>query len=475
MLAAVVAETLTRLLTRKRTVYLVLLLICAGLSLRPVSAVERGLELFFIPTRVITQVVAPVRWWRRGEVNAAEDNLWKRAMETRADAEKLLADEQRAALPTREALRRGRRLIHGEVIGRHDEDLDRVVIRVATSEGIAPGLPVVTGDWYVGRVIELDPTDPSLVHVELVTAGDFRVGARVESRGHLGRPAQQVPRMVVGGLSSELAGEADLLHLEVHSSSRQGSRSGHLFVQELDLFDETYAELALDFALGRLESVRTSKGNDLVRIEPGLDFESGLFQVIVLAPPSDTAEEKLELDTFVADRWIAAKALTRGDLTVTREGRRLSQGRLAGVASGSAVAFGGHLIGRIGEVGWLTSDLLELGDPGLRLAVLARIAGDDVPRPLGEIVSLGRRRGDGRIDYRWTCRVDLPGGKGELLEAELYTGSGEQGVPRGLFVGRTHLPVGRDVHDIVVEQDEEARSIDSMFVWRDSAAPEVRR
>ncbi len=477
---------LSRLLTRRRTFYLVFLLICAGISLRPIAVVERGLELVFVPTRAIVELVVPVRWWRAVAAREAEETLWERAPRARADAERLLADEQAFALPSRPELYRGQRLIHGEVIGRDRDDLDRIVIRVPTTEGIVSGAPVVTGNWYVGRVTSLDAHEELLVHAELVTASGFRVGARVEVTGRF----PESVAMVVGGISTELQGEEDSIYLDVHNPLRRGLRADPVFVEERVAFDPRQAELARDFALGQLSSKRLSKGSELMRIEPGLDFESGLFQVIVLAPPLPSvgessvveaaaigpevasidavvsAEEVLELDTFVASHWIATTALTRGDVSRGREGRRLSRGRLGGIESGSAVAFGGHLIGRIGGVGWLTADLLELGDPGVRLAVLARLDGEAQPRPLGEIVSLGRRRSDGRLSFRWICRVDLPGEVGARLAAKLYTGSGEAGVPRGLYVGRTMLPVGRDRHTLIVEQDEEVRHLDSPWVWR---------
>jgi len=467
---------LARLLSRRRTFYLVLLLGCAAVSLRPVAPVERVLELLFTPTRAIALLIAPVRWWGANDSREAAESLWARAPRTRAEAEELLADEQAFALPSAE-LRSDRRLIHGEVVGRERDDLDSIVVRVATSEGIEPGAPVVTGNWYVGRVTSIDGRDPHLVHAALVTRSGFRVGARVDATDRFRRPAEPVA-MVVGGITSELRDEEGSIFLDVHNPLRRGLRSDPVFVEERIALDQQQADLAHDFALGRLRSVCLPRGSEELRIEPGLDFVSGLFQVIVLAPPlpapgqgtaveaAFTGEEVLELDTFVAARWIETTALNRGDVSREREGRRLSSGRVSGVESGSAVAFGGHLVGRVGGVGWLTSDLLELGDPGLRLAVLARLEGEARPRPLGEIVSRGRRRSDGLLVFSWICRVDLPGEPGTTLAAKLYTGSGEPGVPRGLYIGKAELPLGRRRHELLVEQDPEVRELDTLWVWR---------
>ncbi|MCB9916144.1 MAG: hypothetical protein H6828_13535 [Planctomycetes bacterium] len=464
---------LARILSRRRTIYLVLLLVCAGLSLRPVPAVERGLDVLFAPTRALAVLVAPLRWLRMPKVHAAERDLYARAEEGRSGAVELLAAEQRAALPS-PALRQGRRLVHGEVIRRSRGHLDRVEVRVADRTGLAAGMPVVTGDAYVGRVAALDREDAALVLVELVTGSDFYVGAEVfddAARDALiGRP------VIVGGLAAELPDSEHELHLAVHDPSRRGARAGRVVVRELEAYGEAYAHLADGFSLGRMETVPRKRA-ELTRIVPELDFKSGLFQVVVLAPDEDAGpgEEALELDTFVAASWVRVQGLTRGDITPAREGRLLSGGLVAGVSEGSAVAFGAHLVGRVGEVGWTTADLRGLGDPGLRLAALAQVDGDPVPRALGELVALGRDRDDGSLRFRWTARVELEGGGPERVGALLFTGSGEEGVPRGLVIGRAELPTTRGVHELRVVQDPEVRELDQLYVWRGHGVAEAAR
>ncbi len=464
-------SSLSSLLSRRRTFYLVLLLVCAGLSLRPVPVVEAVLELLFVPTRAIAGLVAPVEWLRSSEVRAAERDLFARSEAGRTEAEELLSAEQRAALPS-EPLRAGRRLVHGEVIRRSQGHLDRVAVRVprASRRGLDVGMPVVTGDEYLGRISSLDAHDPSLIHVDLVTGSDFFVGAEVfrEDRAAdlVGTP------IIVGGLTPEPAGSEHELHLAVHDPSRRGARRGRVQVLEIEAYGEQYTELANGFLLGTMESVPLEGGGELTRISPRIDFKSGLFQVVVLAPArgAGSEEEALSLDTFVDQSWIRVRALTRGDLTPAREGRRLAGGWTEGLAPGRAVAFGAHLVGRVGDVGWTTADLLGLGDPGLRLAALAQLDGDPTPRPLGELVSLGRQRSDGRLRFRWTSRVEL--GPGSEVSAELFTGSGEEGIPRGLVIGRALLPTTRGVHEVLVEQDPEVREIDQLFVWRGHATSE---
>lgn len=458
--------SLTRFLTRRRSLYLALLIVCAGLSLSPVRGVEEVLDVLFLPTRAVAVLVAPLRWAGAREVRAAERDLFARAEAGRSDAEALLAAEQRAALPS-PILCEQKRLVHGEVIRRIRDHLDSVAVRVATREGLEVGMPVVTGDAYVGRVAALDEGDASLVRVDLVTGSEFYVGAEVfderDGAALTGRP------VIVGGLVRSTRGHEHELHLRVHDPSRRGARAGRVYVRELEAYGEEYATLADGFSLGRMETLRNQHGSELTRIVPEFDFESGLFQVVILAPDEMGGEPPaaLELDTFVGASWTRVRALTQGDITPAREGRRLSGGRLAGLEPGRAVAFGAHLVGRVGEVGWATADLRGLGDPGLRLAALARIDGDPVPRPLGELVSLGRDDEGRRLRFRWTSRVELGGAAS--VGAQLFTGSGEEGVPRGLVIGRAELPTTPGVHEVWVEQDPEVARLDQLFVWRGHA------
>ena len=89
---------------RRRTVYFVLLVICAVLSLRPVPSVSAAIELLFVPTRLVAELVAPLTWMRSGEVRAAERRLDEEARRMRHEAAQLLASEQEGALPTDPAL-----------------------------------------------------------------------------------------------------------------------------------------------------------------------------------------------------------------------------------------------------------------------------------------------------------------------------------------------------------------------------------
>ncbi len=460
-----------RVLGRRRSTYLVLLILCAVLSVWPIPLVHRAIDLLFVPTRIIAELVAPLSWARSSDVRAAEVSIDRVARDVRGSAARLLSEEQLSAMPTRPELLIGRRRIHGEVIRRSRGNLDAIEVRVSTTEGIVPDLPVVTGDHYIGRVLRLDTNDPSLIHVGLVTGADFCVSVAATALDWRGEPKGQDVPFVVGGLAQEIGEDDGQLHLALHNPILRGLEEGRVFVSEPATFDSELAQLSRGFLIGELQTVIVKGGSKLQRIQSPLDFKSGLFQVIVLTPEDGGAEARLlELDTFVDGNWVAARAMTRGDVTPTREGRRLSKGALGGVETGRAVALGAHLIGRVGEVSSLTADLQGLGDPGVRLAVLAKIDGESVPRPMGEIVSLGRDREDGTLRFRWTCRIDLQAGpRGAPLRAELYTGSGEDGVPRGLYIGLSDLPTQRDTHEIRVYQDPEVRDLSHLFVWTGAA------
>lgn len=455
----------TRELGRRRTIYFVLLVVCAVLSLRPIPVVNGAIELVFLPTRVIAELVSPLAWLRTGAVRAAEDRIDQEARVVRGAAAELLELEQRTALPTRPELLAGRRMIHGEVIRRSRDNLDQVQVRVATTDGIEPGLPVVTGDYYVGRVARLDPHHRNMILVDLVTRQGFFVGASVARQDWRGEAMGREVQFVAGGLAP--ATDEEQYHLGLHNPNLRGIESGEVHVAEPADMDPELAALSHGFLLGQLRMGTTGRGGRVELIQSPLDFKSGLFQLIVLTPEGEWPDaEMLELDTFVGENWIPTRTLTRGDVTPTREGRRLSRGRIAGLRTGQAVGLGAHLVGRVGEVGLLTADLVGLGDPGLRLAVLAEIEGEDAPRPLGELISLGRRRSDGQLSFRWTCRIDLgTATEGERLRADLYTGSGEDGVPRGLFIGETELPTTRDTHRLTVRQDGAVRDLNHVFIW----------
>lgn len=458
------------ILSRTRTMFLVLLFGLLALSLKPFAPLERALDLAFVPTRVLVELASPLGWLRAAEVRAAERELFASDAAARERAERVLAAEQRAALPSRPELCAGRRRVHGEVVRRGREGLDRVIVRLATTDGVEPGMPVTAGDVFVGRVARVEPGAAREVTVDLVTAADFFVGAVQEEP----EPAGHEPcRAVVGGLAPRAQGER-AIHLALHNPSRRPALGARVVVREPDLPGlleaDRWSKLADGFELGTVAALDVGGQSELLRLRPRLDYEAGLSQVVVLAGAARGAPaQELAIDTFERANWLAARALTAGDVTAARSGRRISAGALHGVRAGAAVAFGSRLIGVVAHAGWVASDVQHLDDAGLRLAALARFDGDAPPRAVGEIVSTGRRRADGALEFLWEARVALDDlGPGELA-AELFTGSGREGVPRGLAIGTTSLPRGIGTHPIAVRPEPGAERPRHLAVWLGAA------
>jgi hypothetical protein len=77
------------------------------------------------------------------------------------------------------------------------------------------------------------------------------------------------------------------------------------------------------------------------------------------------------------------------------------------------------------------------------LSGLARVEGRAEPLPLGRLTVLGRTE-EGTIRLGWDALVPF---EGPLpARAEVFTGSGLAGLPRGLYVGSVVLPVGPGPH-----------------------------
>ncbi len=157
----------------------ILMAILVLASLRPVAPVEAALDLALVPSRLLAELALPLRWLRRGTWTAGDEVLAaQRKAEGDAGAD-LVLDLRAAAEPTDPDLRLGRRLVPAEVFDRHGDsawvELDPRVGLV----GLRPGLPVVVGEAFVGRVAELDEVG-GWARIELATGRSFFVGAVLE-------------------------------------------------------------------------------------------------------------------------------------------------------------------------------------------------------------------------------------------------------------------------------------------------------
>jgi hypothetical protein len=242
---------------------------------------------------------------------------------------------------------------------------------------------------------------------------------------------------VVGGLD-------DPRRLAVHSPSDRGFAGGlarvHARLPEVD----PYLSLAEGYRLGFVLPGRDAEHWSL---DAELDYRDGLFHLVVLAPPDAALPSDEPMPQALADEgWRRAQLLSHGDPAPWRESARVALGSSGGARPGAALAFGARLVGLLGEVGPWSSDALFLGDAGLSVVAVARLEGDDVPRVLGRLVSLGRESG-GAVVLRAAGGEPLPfepDGEDGCRTARLFTGSGDAGVPSGLYLGQARVPVGPD-------------------------------
>lgn len=436
--------------SRQRIFSLALLTGLALLSLRPVAPLERALDFVLLPGRLSAELVHALGRLGAHQTRAAERELAAEVPAAELESERLLALEQQAVRPS-ERLLAGRRLVHAEVLGGAAGDLDRLVVHLATQRGLVPGLPVVQGDAFVGRLESLDEEGSAVV--ALATGDDFLVGARVvePSSGPLAR----VPcRLVAGGLAQRVEGDPPgALHLAVHNPSRRPVPSGEVVVDEPEGLAERGASLASGFRLGRLESIPVEGGARLARIVPEVDFQGGLSRLCVLTPPgAGEAEEAFTSRSAGREAWRSARLAGEDGLARGRSGARLSIGTAQGVRSGAAVCAGPWLVGRVGDVAPLSASVRRIDDPGLSLVVLALVEGEAIPRLFGELVSLGRD-----AEGTWMVRGEFRRSLGDgPRRARLFTGAGKFGIPPGLRLGRTVLPAGAGRQVLRVERDPRA-------------------
>lgn len=449
-------------LSRSRTLYFAALFALVALSLRPQVRVEKVLDLAFAPTRVLSELLLPLRALRSSSVRAAEHAIAQHVDDERARSLALLAAERARAEPVDPTLRAGRAWIHAEVVGQSagsvpaaagDRADGSIAIRCAPGAPLEVGLPVVCGDTYVGRIASLGARASGEARVTLITADAFRVGGRVafapsapeatEPRAALHAQAQ----IVAGGLAVNPVEDPAGIYIAVRAPSERDLAHGTVRAGELGRGDAP-AALAEGFRLGEL--VRYSvNGVPVLALRADLDYERGLAQVVVLAPPSRAIPEPVLLGgRFGAEHWIPARFALAGDPSHWRDSRVLCAGRRDKIEPRAVVAVGARYLGSVVTVGEFSSEVALLGDPGLSIKVLASARNGSeaqVPLPLGRMTSIGRDRSSGEILLRWDAPIPVLAANDPRasVPALLFTGSGDPDVPAGLWLGETDLPRGR--------------------------------
>ncbi len=446
-------------LSRSGTLFLIGLLVLIALSLKPAASVETAFGWAFSPARVLAELAQPFRWLNRGEVTAAESDASSAFESERARSRELLFAAQAAAMPVDPALRTGRAGVGCHVIGRVPKSQDRLRLRFAVDAGVGPGSPVVSGDAYVGRVIELDPQRPGECIAELVTAKDFRVSAVVAD-------APGPARLVVGGVLGKRRKDERELHLAVQFPSNRAVTSG--VVRVLEEAGPGTARLADGFLLGELLEVDV-RGARLLGIRSPLDYAFGLAHLTILVPPErGTAGPVLPIDPYEADSWLDARVILAGEPSPLRETRRLALTTASRLLPGAALSMGARFVGRLERVGPLDSDARLLGDPGLAFSALAKFEGQAAPIPLGQLVSLGSA-GDGVL-FEGSAAVPRERAGAVPVKVEVWTAAAEPDLPPGLLVGVGTLDASTSPFTLHVEPASDARAMSSLRVWRGRSA-----
>ena len=463
--------------------------VSALLALRPFGSTDQLADLVTLPSRAAAPLGFPATLMtelRAPRVSGAD--ALQLADEARFSVQ-LEHAVLRSAWPTDPDLPRDNvDPVPGEVDARLGRKKDTIKVRVADPDRVELGQPVVAGDVYIGRVSRipfrepLDDPEPlerlmralrlsapplapprDAVHVALVTGNDQRVGGLVEE-GEEGLSYA----VVVGGVTG---GPEESTWLAIHAPERRSTSRGVVKVSEPLGLRDSFEALSEGFRIGvlRRDEVERSDGfgtQEILGIQPFIDFEEGINQVLVLArsegdEPVNHEERRKggSVKRVLEDGgWGGAKLLVNGDVVPWRSTLRIDRGTRDGLEVGAALVEGVRLAGRVSDPGAMTSAVASVFDPGFSINVLAQSVlarSEDgryaPPLAMGKLTSEGRA-GDGSLLLRWDpdrgtawrrwAESMSESGEARDTEVILWTGSGMKQVPRGLRIGRVTLPSG---------------------------------
>lgn len=462
--------------------------VSALLALRPFGSTDQLADLVTLPSRAAAPLGFPASLMTELRAPKASGADAKQLVDEANFSEQLELAVLWSAWPADlSLLREDVAPVAGEVDARLGRKKDTIKVRVADPDRVELGQPVVAGDVYIGRVSRipfrepLDDPEPlerlmrtlrlsapplapprDAVHVALVTGNDQRVGGLVEE----GEEGDSYA-LVVGGVTG---GPDDSAWLAIHAPERRAASQGVVKVSEPLGLAESFEALSEGFRIGvlRRDEFERSGGSgtqEILGIQPFIDFEEGINQVLVLArsegdEPVDHEElrDKLTVKRVLEDGgWGGAKLLVNGDAVPWRATLRVDRGTRDGLEVGAALVEGVRLAGRVSDPGAMTSAVASVFDPGfsvnvLAQSVLARSEGDrSPPLAMGKLTSEGRA-GDGSLLLRWDpdrgtawrrwAEGASESGEARDVEVILWTGSGMKQVPRGLRIGRVTLPSG---------------------------------
>ena len=434
------------------------------LAVRPVSQVDETVELVLSPLRALGESAVPLVWANGRSVRGAESTESGRAAEYSMEAELLGKELLQLARPTNPKLVSGRDLVPAVVIGRDTKNSDLLFVRVTDTTALEPNLPVVHGNTYVGRIAEVDHVRLE-VAIDLVTGPGFAVGARL-----LQSPTTKPIWMAVGGVFAEKKlseRSVERLALVVRNPSDREAPGGPVVVGELLANIDPFAELAEGYTLGTLDELVSTEERKLLA---DIDYGAGIFHVHILCPEGSRQGAVDELELAISDPdWRPARRLSVGDPSSWRGGIKLAVGREAGVEPGAALISNLRLVGRVERAGEWASDVRLLSDPGLSLVAVARLQDEPEPLVLGRLISLGVDETGEWIRFRWEAvvGVGLDTFESAVLNARVFTGAGEAGLPAGLFIGDARLSRAVDPEvgaPLVFVRTSQASKLDKLWI-----------
>jgi|694.fasta_scaffold00753_29 cell shape-determining protein MreC len=442
-----------------RNTLVVIWLALLALSLRPVGPIERAAEWLAVPTRVVSALAAPLGLGR--ETHADEGGARELAKTARA----LLQREQAAVLPTEVGLCTGRALIHAEVVDRSAAGEDRLLVRFAPKAPVRAGLPVVLGNNFVGRVLEVGSAgrrlQPGEALIELITHEASRVEARAGAAV-----------LILGGLAAQSGAGAQGRQLAVHT--QQGALVPGDAVTVAERLDALAgpAALANGYTIGTLVP-RPHGGREGWAVAPAIDYRGGLGQLLLLAPPERaSAAALLAHDPLERAGWQNARLALAGTPAFWRATRRLHAGSRRGIVAGSALAAANHYLGRVARVEWVSSEVRLLEDPGSSVLVLADFGGGEAPLHLGLMHTQSFDRSRHELELRWQPSVESL--RQVALRRErsvrLFTGSGDRLVPPGLLIGESEVSATRADQVLRVRRAPWLLECLAVEVWQPQAA-----
>ncbi len=239
------------------------------------------------------------------------------------------------------------------------------------------------------------------------------------------------------------------------------------------------------------EKVKLSAASVLTPIQQAASWIGGLFRKTVPDPAvkaqldhalKTLAEEKLKnkqlstallsvqaLQEFDVEKRfdvILADVVVPSDGSPWRSSFTLAKGSVHGVKAGQIVVYQHFLVGKIHQVGPLTSRVVLLTDPGFKTGAVALSLTD---KSASRQVGVAQGNGASRVSLRWICDVN------ELRQGQFVVTTEDPtlGIPKGLVIGRILSldQIRGTFPEIVVDPAVQPRSLEFVMILSPKGGP----